>query len=220
MGRYCGYIPTTASVAAVDEWTDPAEEQPYHRHTALQWPDPERGPWAATVHWREIAGRIECVGLNIWHGTTVGGDLMPDREPMPITATALREAGIHGLLDAARAKFLREREELLASLGFAGPTATMDLRRGIGAAQREQVKRARVGRRLGRPIYSAEHWNKVAETYLERFRIGSPSPTADVAAHFNVSESTAAKWIARCRRPPLNLLPSTTQGKAKAKEGQ
>lgn len=187
----------------------PTDEQTYHRHTVIQWPDPTHGPWAATVHWREIDGRLECIGLNIWHGTTVGGDSMPDRTPTPITATNLREARLHDLLAAGRRKFVEERLQITRQAPAHAPAEG----RGLIVADRRRVKRAAPGLKMGRPSYSMDHWERVAAFYREAY-LTSPNPTADVALEFSVNHSTAAKWVARCRK--LQLLPKTTQGKSKA----
>ena len=40
------------------------------------------------------------------------------------------------------------------------------------------------------------------------------TPTRAVARHFRVTESAAAKWVAKCRND-LGLLPKTTRGRAK-----
>ena len=58
--------------------------------TVMSWPDADSGPWSVVVHWREIDGRTECIGLELWHGTKVGGAGFKGRVPQPITATAMR----------------------------------------------------------------------------------------------------------------------------------
>ena len=80
----------------------------------------------------------------------------------------------------------------------------------------------KVTRRGGRPPkYGPEHWQDVARIYREAYeKTPNRTPTRAVARHFSkvwkkqVSETAAAKWVARCRA--LGLLPKTTQGKPRA----
>jgi len=69
-------------------------------------------------------------------------------------------------------------------------------------------------RRLGRPTeYDQDHWAQVAATWLSAWRGGSDRPTSDLADAYVVSKSTAAKWVALCRRRGL-LPPSAGKGRA------
>lgn len=61
--------------------------------------------------------------------------------------------------------------------------------------------------------YDRKHFKKVVDTYRRAWR-GAGKPTQAVADEFDVPYSTAAKWVARCRRPPLNLLGSTQRRQA------
>jgi hypothetical protein len=74
-------------------------------YTELQWPDPEAGPWFVGVHWRDVDGRPECIGMNLWRGVGVGGEEIPGRTASPITATALRELKPNALIEAARQRY-------------------------------------------------------------------------------------------------------------------
>ena len=66
--------------------------------------------------------------------------------------------------------------------------------------------------KVGRPALSGAHYADVAAVYTDALRNGA-DPTDSVRQHFNVSKSNAAKWIYRCRRPPLNLLEPTVRGR-------
>ena len=70
--------------------------------TVLSWPDAQTGPWSVVVHWQELDGRAECVGLEIWNGTQVGGAPMPGRSATPITTGALRELRPDRMIRKAR----------------------------------------------------------------------------------------------------------------------
>ncbi len=60
---------------------------------------------------------------------------------------------------------------------------------------------------------SASHYVEVAQVYTEALR-NKVNPTTAVKDHFVVSKGQAAKWVYRCRRPPLNLLDATGRGRA------
>lgn len=62
----------------------------------------------------------------------------------------------------------------------------------------------------GRKGHPPERWVKVAAVYREAHAQRQP-PTLAVANEFNVSKSTAAKYVAKARH--LGLLPPTTRGK-------
>ncbi|HEX3842652.1 MAG TPA: hypothetical protein VHU85_17810 [Acidimicrobiales bacterium] len=76
--------------------------------TTMSWPDPDEGPWAVMVHWRDLGGRAECIGLELWNGTALQGGNIDGREPSPITATALREIRPDALIKTAREKHVQD----------------------------------------------------------------------------------------------------------------
>jgi hypothetical protein len=81
----------------------------------------------------------------------------------------------------------------------------------ISESYREAWSSERTGR--GRPPkYGLDHFEDVARVYRGAFA-RNRTPTRGVARHFEVTESTAAKWVARCRA--LGLLPKTTRGRAR-----
>jgi hypothetical protein len=57
-----------------------------------------------------------------------------------------------------------------------------------------------------RSRYNEEHWKLVAAVYDRAWAAGQ-TPTRDVAEHFRVTRSTAAKWVSNCRK--RGLLPPT-----------
>jgi hypothetical protein len=81
--------------------------------------------------------------------------------------------------------------------------------------QQVMLTTTRVKRRGGRPPkYDLEHWQAVAQIYRDASAQSNRKPTRSVARHFKVTESAAAKWVAKCR--DLGLLPKTTRGKVRA----
>ncbi|MGD0894559.1 MAG: hypothetical protein ABSA08_00830 [Acidimicrobiales bacterium] len=81
------------------------------------------------------------------------------------------------------------------------------------AAEAEAI-RPKDGRRRGRPAYGRAHFAEVARIYSEAIADGDRAPRGRVAVQMNVDKSTAAKWIARCRRLVPPLLPKTSAGRA------
>lgn len=75
-------------------------------------------------------------------------------------------------------------------------------------------------RRRGHPpTLDLAHFKTVADLYDAALRSGSSHPRKDVAKAMHANESTAAKWIARCRTPEVGLLPPTSPGRSRGGEG-
>ena len=55
-------------------------------------------------------------------------------------------------------------------------------------------------KRPGRKGHPEAHYREIAAEYEEFRRLGSPSPTADLANSRNVSRSTAAGWVREARK--------------------
>lgn len=212
--------------------------------TPMSWPDPDSGPWAVMVHWREIGGRAECVGIEFWNGTMIGGDELAGRQAAPITATGLRDLRPDALIKAARQKrldglqssvaalhdYLREQnlgsgrgrtapspfaEKGAKTVPASGPRETRHLRNRIDRLQKARPP-VSGSKPRGRP--AGKKW--APEHWQEVADIyreawrDNHNPTAEVSVHFDVGYSTAATWISRCRAK--GLLEPTTQGKPTA----
>ena len=65
------------------------------RQSRTRWPDAELGPWLVTLSWRLIAGRFECVGVEL---------LSTLLEPTPVQTDVWRAVPIGGFIQDARAK--------------------------------------------------------------------------------------------------------------------
>lgn len=162
------------------------------------------------VHFDEVGGRPECVGLEMWGKTTTSAGSVarftPDRRSVespvtPVTAEALRSVPLGRLVGEAR----RRQAGLADRLSRLGGPA------GASGERSKEVWAPRVTRR--RPIYDAEHWREVARIYSEAWQAGD-DPTTAVARHYYVSKSTAAKWVAKARNQ-LGLIPTTEKGRAR-----
>jgi hypothetical protein len=192
----------------------PAEEQADQSFSQILWDDPKRGPWGIQAMWVEIDGRPECVGLTIWRGAIQGSTgisyrRIPGAKMQRITATGIAELPIATIIDklreAARDHW-RHSEEVLLRLGIDWCTWTL-------------FEEPTPGRPGAPRRYGPDHYVRVAETYLAAWDSGR-RPTQAVADEFEVTRTTAAKWIAKARSDELRLLTPTQPGVAGAKPGR
>jgi hypothetical protein len=100
----------------VTELDSPSEPTDRTSPTVLSWPDAQAGPWSVMVHWQELDGRAECVGLEIWNGTQIGGAPMAGRSASPITTSALRELRPDSMIRKARLDHARALDGAIDSL--------------------------------------------------------------------------------------------------------
>ncbi len=68
-------------------------------------------------------------------------------------------------------------------------------------------------KKAGRKPKPREDFEDVVRIYKEALSIGA-NPIEAIMTAKNVSKSCAAKWVWKCRRPPLELLPRTKRGVA------
>jgi hypothetical protein len=108
--------------------------QTHHSPTVLSWPDPQTGPWSIRVHWQDIDGRPECVGLEVWNGSGIDGAPTEGRTPAPITATGLRDLKPDTLLRAARRQYAEGLTEIAA--GFDRKLGAANRKAGRGRTKR------------------------------------------------------------------------------------
>lgn len=165
----------------------------------MLWPDRDEGPWLIDFEFQPIAGRAECVGIQVTSARPLdaqpwqAGGKLPE-VGIPLTTSVLRGIRLSELVTEIRetnaelAAMLDEQEEARA---FAAPP-------GMRPATARRLQRA-------------------AEAYQEAWRRGQP-PTQAVAQRLNVSTAAAASLVARARS--AGLLPPTTPGKAGAASGE
>jgi hypothetical protein len=154
------------------------------------WVDGNGNTWHFALHWREIEGRLECVGL----------ELMSE-SGTPLTAGLLRTFPL-GKATAENRRVGSELHRWLAE--------HVEVDRDELTSQARAWAESGSGR--GPKGYGAEHFAEVAAVYREAIR-DSDRPTQAVAERFVVSHSAAAKWVARCR--VMGLLPPTERGRAR-----
>jgi hypothetical protein len=160
------------------------------------WPDTERGPWEVKLHWQEIKGRFECVGVTINSSAMMYGEDfdrastgLPD-VGIPIKSTVMRSINL--------AELIAEERMHLGNLGrfLASETAS-------GFAQKMEAPESTM-----RPA-TAKRLRLVAEAYRKAWQQGKP-PVKAVAKRLAVSDAAASKLVFRARS--AGLLPQTSAG--------
>jgi hypothetical protein len=166
-----------------------------HRATRqVLWPD-QKGPFEITLDFRPLEGRMECVRFEV--------RLLWWDRPRPVTASLVRSIPLAKLIDRERSTFAPQRWEWPSDPAWAAADRRLWVAR----------KRPKGGGRP--PKYDVNHYVEVVRIYGEAYARNRTSTRA-VAAHFRVSETAAAKWVAKARK--LGLLLPTTRGKARAVE--
>jgi hypothetical protein len=208
-----------------------------------RWPDPESGPFDLWTTYAIIDGRPEVVGVELWavdpaalssRVTKLAPKEAKRHWPQTGLAWGSREGAIRtkdlrvplgrivsdymghqrGLAKAWLMPGLMAKSRQLLGGTAASRRAWSETPKGQAAAQHFlQATEAAPKRKAGRPAWPASHYEAVAATYVEALGTGI-NPTTAVMDRFVVSKSTAAKWVYRCRRPPLNLLDPTVRGRA------
>jgi hypothetical protein len=169
--------------------------------TWLMWPDAEHGPWLLRVIWTRIAGRLECVGLEIRSCRDGGEDWPPelprwDEDPEILTATTLRKLALGEILTDLREEGWEQTDQWAREIEQLDPPEPGDDElREIAAGLRRQ---ASLDRRPRRPR-GIPPLPDVAAVYREA-SARRKNPTQAVAAHWDAAHSTAAKWVMRARR--------------------
>lgn len=140
---------------------------------------------------------MECVGVGIKPALrTRGGDTLE-----VVNTSTLRSLNISGLIDKHRPRGVYREMVVIEEPGG----------RNIELLLPPDVARSNKGGRP--PQYPMEHWREVARVYREAYA-NNRTPTRAVARHWEKQQSTAAKWVARCRE--MGLLPATSKGKARS----
>jgi hypothetical protein len=196
--------------AAVTRKRKPRGEDRYiGSQSAGYWPDPRRGPWEIIVHWAEIRGWLEPIGLELrsfnaaeLRKTGLVSPALPRGTLDPVTTGLLRQIPWRQKFDESL-RFLQGQQVLLSmaqAIGTPAQSTQKHAREIAPALLREQAR----GR--GRP--PDVDYRKVADVY----RMGGSKATEAVAEHFKVSRSTAAKRVQRARA--LGHLGPALKGKA------
>lgn len=146
--------------------------------TTFRWPDELEGPWVVTLKWREIGGRMECVGFSVdeLEGANNG--------PHILTRQDVRKIPVGDYI--RRARRMKAAAETVAE-NFPQDAAW--------ARQQAALFEESKG---GRPRqYDDDHYRKVARLYAEGYRLGYP--IKHIAQTCHVSHATAARWVREAR---------------------
>ncbi len=204
-----------------------------------RWPDEDTGPWVLRLTFGIVGDRPGVVAVELyavtpaairravdgWPSLLLEPGRRKRRKPTAENRDLFETLGPETITTAGMRVPLAElTTEYLARLErsakiAASPGATGRLPDAWRRAAAEQLERLRAPERRhgpGRPAaYGAEHYEKVAEIYLQALREGR-SPTKAVAdalaGGYPQGKSAAAKWVVRCRE--LGLLPAAVKGKA------
>ncbi len=144
-----------------------------------RWPDPNAGPLWAGIHVHKRAGVTAIVGVELF--TEPPGDARSAAGPEAVDSNAellpIAPAPLRGwMLRSLRL------DDLLERFRGSGPQ---------GAALAAQAPR--------RTRYTVDHWHRVAQVVQVTQARGERGTAKEVARIFDVSRSTAKKWIARAR---------------------
>lgn len=180
------------------------------------WEAPDGSLWWLCFYVERIAGRAECVGLDIRSH--------PDAEhpERALSATTMRDLDFATQLARAR----RDALPRLRRLMDVGRRVRFHTQRGdilhgdVSELEREAVAMAEsVGQEGGRHApYTKDQLKRVVAEYLQAYADGSTSPTRDTAEALGLRYGQAAKLVQRCRG--LGLLPETVQGVARGATGE
>jgi hypothetical protein len=163
-----------------------------------------------------VEGRAECVRVEIGPSFLEGenprelGAKFDSPRLRALDTATLRGIRLHSEVKKARRQWLGQLEEIAQGsfLGTKVPaSARLEAKSRLGIAQ-EAARHDRPLAHLGK-----EHFQRVALVYRVAHERGAP--TQAVAARFNVSYSTAEKWVSRARHE-YGLLPKTRRGKARS----
>ena len=177
------------------------------RPTSMSWPDDTAGPWKVSFEWgwseqREV---VTLAGLKI--EPMIG--LSSDPE---LTPRLLRTLGSAATIDRAlreRVTDAMERADAFEDQASGEDSAQAVDWRGAAEAERAQARLAPgpLRKRPGRQPLSQSFLEGVAEDYRRIAQVHTRKAAAELARQRQVSRSTVANWLARCRH--LELLPVT-----------
>jgi len=175
-----------------------------------------------------IVDRHSPEGIRLQLALAEGGQLDPQvigqlGDPMPLSATKVRELPFGSLLaratrhhSGAAGRYAGYFADKASDLGIVAPgTDDAELLDGLLEAvgwhrRREDAVASMQRRRTRAPGDRVQELERIAGLYEHFYRGGSNSPTRDVAEALNMSRSTVAKRIMKCR--DAGLLAPTRRG--------
>lgn len=201
-------------------WRGPVRIDSDHLVVQGLWPDPEHGPWYFRLFFWPLAGRPECVGLELrsfrWpseRSYTMDGEgalsLLIDREqdkvtPTPLTTETLRSLNVSGLIRSVKQQ-RAEFDAWIAGQASSASEAELHLSRA------DQWKGASKSKGGAPATITPAKLAEAAAVYLGALARGRP-PTKAVKEHFSYSYSHAARLVVLARR--AGFLGPTRKGKS------
>lgn len=155
-----------------------------------RWPT-EDGAWIIELHWAEVDGHFDCVGMEIRSFARDDEDA-EGLECIPLTTSVLRAVPLATLIDS-------DRRQAVANLA---PEVLERAETEFGTFS---------PRRRGRRPGGSPELEEIAQAYRDGSKL-TDAPTRYVAERFGYSRSNAAKLVAKARAE--GLLPQTTRGRA------
>lgn len=174
--------------------------------------------WITVLHWEDIDGRPEVVGIEVWarhpEGYYDAREIDPaglrgsdgervfsleGQEPVPISGTVLKGLHLPAVINDDRRLLSVSQHAEEVPLAERRPTAPPEAK----------------PRPSRRPL-TREHYEAVVAIYRTAFNAGK-DPVRAVERRWSVSYPTAARWIGKARNE-LNLLPKTQPGRADARQ--
>jgi hypothetical protein len=178
------------------------------RSPPVLWPNTADGPFEVRLLVQEVNEQMDCVGIEIRPA--------PGSAPSALLSSQLRKLPLGQMLDDARRSYLHEllhlaaehseeivvgqRDDRAEEVGEVRPLPKIKLRR---------IDELFASHEGGRPPYDDAHFQEVAAVYRAAL-IAGEHPTKAVGEVFFKNKSTAAKWVATCRKK--GLLPPTAKG--------
>lgn len=177
---------------------------------SLLWPDPDLGPWWVALNFAIVAGRPDCVGVEL-RSCREPGEAWPEmlpmwnQEPPTVTQKVWRGVPVLEMIRDVRRQLTEVDAGLLQSLVHSpdlqgDEEARLQLRRELAVLRQHLA---------GPNALPGSVYEEVARVYRQAWSEGR-APTRAVAEHFTISESAAAKRVMRARR--AGFLPPTEKG--------
>ncbi len=187
-------LPKPCQVAYGGGVADPIPDGEHLPATYRLWPNPDSGPWLLTFHWQVLAGRAECVALDI--ASALPPDIARERlaglGQLPDVGQPLTTSVLRALPFAQLVTDERDRADQLFTEKLGD--------RELGATYTQPpAMRATTERRLRR----------TAEVYRGAWRRGE-APVKAVAKRMKVTDAAATKLVSRARA--AGFLPPTKKG--------
>lgn len=187
-----------------------SSKDPDASHISVLWPNSDTGPWWLVLRWAVVAGRPECVGVDL-RSCREPGETWPEAlplwsdQPPPLTQKIWRGMPIMEMIRDVRQHLIQVEADFLQGIvDRTDPDVTHERRLAMLGELVALQQELAGGNALPGNVYE-----QVARVYRQAWMDGR-RPTRAVAEHFTISDSAAAKRVMRARK--AGLLPPTDKG--------